>query len=356
MQKALIALALSLALKVQALPYTAADVKINDADLQEVGVAPQAEDQDQGPSLPQPDKSHTMALADAGWHAHQPAAPAAAPAPSAQESAHHAHKAAQVAKQAATVANRVAKHSIKITGHAKKALKHALGALHDARVDSQGLSHQQKHSLKKAEARLREATKKADHGDLKEIKEEKDVKKEEMEAELEKTKGGASEKEELQKQVQDLRETLKGKAGENKDLFKALDDLEAKINESDGSSLDESKAELERLREQIEKLEDVENSKTLKDMGMQPLKSGDNAKTLEGAKPEGQKMAEADVTPVEGNGIDVDMAMPYGELEPFGREDTAQELTERSIKESDAMVDQLKERRWLRRSVQSSER
>lgn len=38
---------------------------------------------------------------------------------------------------------------------------------------------------------------------------------------------------------------------------------------------------------------------------------------------------------------EVDMAMPYGDLEPFGREDTAQELTESSITESNAMVDQL---------------
>jgi len=39
--------------------------------------------------------------------------------------------------------------------------------------------------------------------------------------------------------------------------------------------------------------------------------------------------------------FDIDTDMPYGELEPFGREDTAQELTESSIKESDEMVDQL---------------
>jgi len=39
--------------------------------------------------------------------------------------------------------------------------------------------------------------------------------------------------------------------------------------------------------------------------------------------------------------LDVDVQMPYGDLEPFGREDTAQELTESSIRESDAMVDQL---------------
>lgn len=46
-------------------------------------------------------------------------------------------------------------------------------------------------------------------------------------------------------------------------------------------------------------------------------------------------------TPVTERGIDIDTAMPYGDLEPFGREDTAQELTESSVKESDEMVDQL---------------
>merc|ERR1719439_382937 len=50
---------------------------------------------------------------------------------------------------------------------------------------------------------------------------------------------------------------------------------------------------------------------------------------------------EASATPVSDTGIDVDTEMPYGELEPFGREDTAQELTEQSVKESDEMVDQL---------------
>jgi len=48
-----------------------------------------------------------------------------------------------------------------------------------------------------------------------------------------------------------------------------------------------------------------------------------------------------EVTPVEEKGIDVDTQMPYGDLEPFGREDTAQELTEGAVKESDEMVDQL---------------
>lgn len=39
--------------------------------------------------------------------------------------------------------------------------------------------------------------------------------------------------------------------------------------------------------------------------------------------------------------LDVDTEMPYGELAPFGREDTARELTEASIRESNEMVDQL---------------
>merc|ERR1719183_2689157 len=46
-------------------------------------------------------------------------------------------------------------------------------------------------------------------------------------------------------------------------------------------------------------------------------------------------------TPVSGKGIDIDTQMPYGDLEPFGREDTAQELTEGAVTQSNEMVDQL---------------
>jgi len=56
------------------------------------------------------------------------------------------------------------------------------------------------------------------------------------------------------------------------------------------------------------------------------------------AKAEGSAKAEE---PCDDKDIDIDTEMPYGELEPFGREDTAQELTESSVKESDEMVDQL---------------
>jgi len=68
--------------------------------------------------------------------------------------------------------------------------------------------------------------------------------------------------------------------------------------------------------------------------------------TTAGAAMEGaEESASADDVPAEpcddGRGIDIDTSMPYGELEPFGREDTAQELTEQSVTESDMMVDQL---------------
>jgi hypothetical protein len=284
-------------------------------------------------SLTSSGDTHAASLAGTGGrHHHHAAAPAPAAAGNVEHAAKHAQEAAKVAKQAAGVANDVAEHSIKITGHAKKALKHALGALHDARVDSKGLDKDQKHSLNKAEAHLREATKTAEHGKLKKFKDEQDLEKEKMQAKLDKAGSDANEKDELREQVRELREKLKGKK-HDKDLAKALKELEQEIEESDGSNYDEIKAELERLREVVDRLPDKEHKKHLdkslaKDIGMQPL--GGNT-----------TIAREDVTPVEDKEIDIDTQMPFGELEPFGREDTAQELTERSITESDDMVDQL---------------
>jgi len=68
---------------------------------------------------------------------------------------------------------------------------------------------------------------------------------------------------------------------------------------------------------------------------------GDDKQPAPPAPEASEPEANSEVTPVEEKGIDIDTAMPYGDLEPFGREDTAQELTEDSIKESDDMVDQL---------------
>jgi len=291
---------------------------------------------------------NNVSLTSKGWHHHHHNAapsPSAAPSPperveSVEHAAKHAHEAAKVAKEAAGVANRVAEHSIKITGHAKKALSHALGALHDARVDSSGLDHHQKHSLKKAEAQLREATKTADHGELKKFKDEEDLQKEKMQAKLDKSESGESEKDKLLEEVEELREKLKGKK-HDKDLAHALKELKEEIERSDGSDSDEIKAELERLREVVDKLEDKEEvhdrSKSLaKDIDLKPLQHGEHHRDHHH-----EHYDHEDAMPVEEKGIDIDTQMPYGDLEPFGREDTAQELTENSIQQSDDMVDQL---------------
>jgi len=67
-----------------------------------------------------------------------------------------------------------------------------------------------------------------------------------------------------------------------------------------------------------------------------------DSKLVNGAMHEFLVAKEDPTTPAPpSRGVDIDTAMPYGELAPFGREDTAQELTEDSIKESDSMVDQL---------------
>merc|ERR1719326_534970 len=70
--------------------------------------------------------------------------------------------------------------------------------------------------------------------------------------------------------------------------------------------------------------------------------------TPSGAAPGGEEFPDAAVqpksmTPVgkSATSMDIDTEMPYGELEPFGREDTAAELTAASIAESDKMVDQI---------------
>jgi len=174
--------------------------------------------------------------------------------------AHNAKEAAAVAKQAAHVANKVAEHSVHIVAHTKEALHHALGALHDARVDTEGLSTGQKDSLKKAEGQLREATKKAEYGKLKKLKEKSalDLKKERMEEELKKRKARKAELEQLKSEIKHLRNELKKKGGdaeEDKQLHEMEDMLNKRKDTDTEPTNDELKAEVERLREQIERME-----------------------------------------------------------------------------------------------------
>lgn len=168
--------------------------------------------------------------------------------------AKQAKAAYQTAKQAARLANKVAAHSIKVTGHAKKALKHALGALHDARVENQGLASHQKESLKKAEAHLREATKKSDFGKLKRYRDAQDLQREEMEKRLGKN-GRMCERDQMRQEIKELRKTLRHKNIHDRDIHEALTELEADLKKSPCSVDDESKAEMEHLRTLVNSLD-----------------------------------------------------------------------------------------------------
>jgi len=288
----------------------------------------------------------------------------------------NAKRAASVARDAAKVANKVAEHSVHITNHAKDALHHALNALHGARVETKGLNKGQKESLKKAEGKLREATKTADYGKLKKLKEKSaaDIKKDKMQDDMDARKSkivkAESEREEMGREIKQLRKDLKKKGG-NAEEDKELKEMEGMVNEErkngggDAASDDELKAEISRLREQIAKMEEAEDrngsakydvpkvkkasvqhklpktddedeeekEELMRDVQIKPMRSL-------GAGSQVRDVA-SEATPVEEKGIDIDTQMPYGDLEPFGREDTAQELTENSVRESDEMVDQL---------------
>jgi len=259
--------------------------------------------------------------------------------------AQNAHQAAATAKEAASVAGKVARHSIKMTEHAKSALKNSLDAVNRARVETSGLSVQQTRSLKLAESKLREATKDADYGSVREAKyvkaEASNQKLEKMDKKMDVIKEkqeASSELEEMRKELDELRKQLKAKGQTEDD--EAIEELEKQIEEmekaekkddkADSKSHDEMKAEIERLREMIKKLK-ADNKDETK---IPPLPAA-KAKKAKDAEEQEEKAVRVEKS------LDIDTAMPYGDLEPFGREDTAQELTEASIRESDGMVDQL---------------
>jgi hypothetical protein len=294
-----------------------------------------------------------------------------------KDDANKAHSAAQSAKKAASEANAVTKSSVHLADNARSALNKAHDAIHNARVDTAGLSSGQKRSLKAAEAKLKEATKKAEYGQLKTAKyvtakvDNKKLAK--MEEKMEKIKKSESktksfqgsndeELEAMRAEIKDLREEVKKKEGDKADDAEMLKDLQDQIEQmekeerkedhKDTKSHDEMKAEIEKLRVQIKEMEENDDDKVVyeippaKETPKQEVveKYDVEMKPLDEASPkeEVQQQAETEeVTPVQEKGIDIDTAMPYGDLEPFGREDTAQELTENSIKESDGMVDQL---------------
>jgi len=267
----------------------------------------------------------------------------------------NAKEAAGVAKQAAHIATKVADHSVKVTNHAKSALEHALHALHEARVDSI-LDTRQTATLQKAENKLTAATKIADFGKVKKIKEDaEDLKdrRKKLEKALKdkmdrrkKLEQKRLEIEQMQKDINELRKVLKQKGGDaegdaeleqlEKDLAQMENGLEGK---TDAEINAEMKAEIDRLRAAVDTY-DAKQAKTKIDYKRsKKIASNPIAIKPSAPKPLGERQMKA--TPVREKGIDIDSQMPYGDLEPFGREDTAQELTESSVRESDQMVDQL---------------
>jgi len=313
----------------------------------------------------------------------QAAEPAQGPTKEAQVTADakNAHIAAETAKNAAKVANKVAVRSVHLTEHAQSALKDAQEALHKARVNTAGMSDRQRSSLKAAEAKLKEATKRAEYGKVKNAKyvkaEVENKKLQKLERKMDKIKKTRkvkdnSELEAMRKEIDDLRKELKKKEGDKaeddamlqelQDQIKQMEKEDAKEDASTKKSHDELKAEIERLRAEIKSMDDDQGKviynlpsaekkespvvdkapkKAQKPEQKEVEKYNVKMKPLEQDEQQEEIEDKGDATPVEQKGIDIDTAMPYGDLEPFGREDTAQELTENSIQESDAMVDQL---------------
>merc|ERR1719345_378386 len=145
----------------------------------------------------------------------------------------------------------------------------------------------------------------------------------------------SSELDAMHKELEALRKKLKAMQGDDaddqtiKDLelqIAAMAKAEKKEDKVDSKSHDEMKAEIEKLRQQLEDAAKEPEEKTHKIPKATPAPDD----------------SDGEASPVDTTkDLDIDTAMPYGDLEPFGREDTAQELTEGSIKESNSMVDQL---------------
>jgi len=316
----------------------------------------------------------------------------------------NAHNAANSAKEAANVATRVAAHSVDISSHAQSALKKAQAVLKEARAGAGGLSVDQKELLNRAQTNLNRATKSTvvyNVGDVKYVNtahpdtviySSPAAERAALESRLEglnhdlntrhqsiEVLRSENELAAMELEIRQLREQLDAQAAtkrrdvETAATMRELSELQTMVKELEIAEAkhqvkvnehDEMKIELEKLREHVKALEAKRNQPDTGTLVYEvppqrelPLRTvegreGDESASLS-AESESESDAEAGVsvpsapedeaegTPYSEKGIDIDTAMPYGELEPFGREDTAQELTEDSIQESDEMVDQL---------------
>jgi len=131
--------------------------------------------------------------------------------------------------------------------------------------------------------------------------------------------------------------SLRKELEELKDLLQSLEGQHAAGQTVTMEAEDSLRDELAHLRkglaESIQHQEEMMQEAAAKKIG--PV---DFAPVGPGARPAPVHMS---ASAPAGKSVDIDTEMPYGELEPFGREDTAAELTAASIAESDKMVDQI---------------
>mmetsp|Transcript_37719 Transcript_37719/g.82870 ORF Transcript_37719/g.82870 Transcript_37719/m.82870 type:complete len:447 (+) Transcript_37719:84-1424(+) len=307
--------------------------------------------------------------------------------------AHNAGEAAKDAEASAQVAGKLAAHSLEVQKHASKALQEAREALQKAQVNAKG-THAE--ALRKAEGRLRTLTAssaKFSHDKRRHLESRRDN--------LNVSANASDEVPQMELEIRWLRKELEDPSfNDNKlaastdqelqTIQRMLDNLAAReAGQAQPGQHKELKAEIERLRASVDRLKrhgDVVASfepktteapahgelvysipastqkprallRPLADLQQLGVASSDGADVeADGEDSEAEVSAsgqdaressevsgeDGDSTAVHtGGDIDIDTAMPYGDLEPFGREDTAQELTEASIHESDEMVDQI---------------
>lgn len=301
----------------------------------------------------------------------------------------NARRAADAAQTAAEVAGNASTHVIDIANHARSALGDTWSALREARAESGALNTDQRESLKRAESNVRMAARTDQATDEQSVRTET-IDHSELRNRLDRLKSADADCNDLCQMRKELRQleqrvdraegSSSGSAtskriGEMDELIQKLE-TEEKEKGVSGASHDDLKSEVEKLRESIERLEARQGagrgavstavaSADPQDRGhieyqipeareavgerLEDAAAGGDRYAVSGHSMEYrvgdmngvQRTSISSSSASSSPAIDVDTEMPYGELEPFGREDTAQELTESSIRESDSMVDQL---------------
>jgi DNA repair exonuclease SbcCD ATPase subunit len=304
-----------------------------------------------------------------------------------------AEAAARAAETAAHVAREVATHAKLMHTKSQDALKHAHSALRSVGEGTTGMTDAQKEHLKKADDALSEATKKLE---TEKLEQDEWVKEALEESETEIASRKATER--LQKQIDDLEKRVKEAKDEKmrEEFSEEIDDLKEQLEKQieaekkrkgEAESLGKMKDELEKMKRQLDTMEDIKELKAKID-GKVAERKKDEEELLKKMQElddlleqlEKQKAAGEEISPVAQDALDKELNnlktavankvkreeeeleeeaeeeekkkkrkkvygggsdMPYGELEPFGREDTAAELTEDSIAESNKMVDQI---------------